>query len=79
MSNSAAKHAKPVISPDLKSMFGYMRGTVQIQGDIVAPSDEFWSALSGDEDELYSQGSSTRDAVEPSSLGFPAGSRSGQR
>jgi hypothetical protein len=66
MSNSAANHGEPVIPPEPKSMFGYMRGTVQIQGDVVASSDEFWSALSGDEDELYSHGASTRDAVEPS-------------
>lgn len=55
------KHGKPVaqlvpIPPEPKSMFGYMKGTVQIRGDIVAPIDESWSALSGDEDELYSRG-----------------------
>jgi prevent-host-death family protein len=35
------------------SMFGYMKGTVTILGDIVAPLDEVWSAESGDEDRLY--------------------------
>lgn len=35
------------------SMFGYMKGTVTIFGDIVAPLDEVWSAESGDEDRLY--------------------------
>jgi prevent-host-death family protein len=35
------------------SMFGYMKGTVTIQGDIVAPIDEDWSAIVGDEDDLY--------------------------
>ena len=35
------------------SMFGYMKGTVTILGDIVAPLDEPWSAETGDEDTLY--------------------------
>ncbi len=35
------------------SMFGYMKGTVTVLGDIVAPLDEVWSAESGDEDRLY--------------------------
>jgi prevent-host-death family protein len=55
------KHGKPVaqlvpIPPEPKSMFGYMKGTVQIHGDIVAPVGESWSALAGDEGELYSRG-----------------------
>jgi prevent-host-death family protein len=35
------------------SLFGYMKGTVTIRGDIIAPLDEVWSAESGDEDHLY--------------------------
>ncbi|HJX57352.1 MAG TPA: type II toxin-antitoxin system Phd/YefM family antitoxin [Thiobacillus sp.] len=35
------------------SMFGYMKGTVTLHGDIVAPLDEAWSAETGDEDALY--------------------------
>jgi prevent-host-death family protein len=35
------------------SMFGYMKGTVTLHGDIVAPLDEAWSAETGGEDSLY--------------------------
>jgi prevent-host-death family protein len=35
------------------TLFGYMKGTVRFEGDIVAPLDEQWSALAGDEDYLY--------------------------
>ena len=35
------------------SMFGYMKGTVTLHGDIVAPLDEAWSVETGDEDALY--------------------------
>ena len=35
------------------SMFGYMKGTVTLHGDIVAPLGEAWSAETGDEDSLY--------------------------
>lgn len=34
-------------------LFGYMKGTLTIVGDIVAPLDEAWSAEAGDEDDLY--------------------------
>jgi hypothetical protein len=27
-------------SPDIQSLFGYMQGTVEIEGDIVAPTGE---------------------------------------
>jgi antitoxin (DNA-binding transcriptional repressor) of toxin-antitoxin stability system len=37
--------------PDM--LFGYMTGTVKLEGDILAPIDERWSVLSGDEDLLY--------------------------
>lgn len=43
----------PIIDEAPKSLFGYMKGTVTIHGDIVAPQDEAWSAESGDEDPLY--------------------------
>ena len=43
----------PIVDETPKSMFGYMKGTVTIHGDIVAPLDEVWSAESGDEDDLY--------------------------
>jgi prevent-host-death family protein len=33
--------------------FGCMKGTVLFEGDIVSPLDEEWSAVSGEEDELY--------------------------
>jgi prevent-host-death family protein len=36
-----------------ESMFGYMKDTVRIKGDIMAPIDVKWSAVSGDEDPLY--------------------------
>jgi len=36
-------------------LFGYMKGTVTIVGDIVAPLDEAWSAETGDEDDLYAE------------------------
>jgi prevent-host-death family protein len=52
------KHGRPVaqlapIAPRGGSLFGYMKDTVKIDGDIVAPIDEKWSALSGDEDQVY--------------------------
>lgn len=42
---------KPLPKPQ-KSYFGHMKGTVAINGDIVAPLDEVWTAASGDEDHL---------------------------
>jgi prevent-host-death family protein len=53
------KHGKPVaqlmpIPAESRSLFGYMKNTVRIKGDVVAPIDEEWSALSGDEDQLFS-------------------------
>jgi prevent-host-death family protein len=35
------------------SLFGYMKGTVTMQGDTAAAMPEPWSAESGDEDDLY--------------------------
>lgn len=43
----------PIVEDMPKSMFGYMKGTVTIHGDIVAPLDEAWSVESGDEAPLY--------------------------
>ena len=43
----------PITDETLNSMFGYMKGTVTIHGNIVAPSGEVWSAESGDEDYFY--------------------------
>ena len=52
------KHGRPVaqlapvpVADD--SLFGYMKGTMKIDADVVAPLDIEWSALSGDEDHLY--------------------------
>lgn len=58
------KHGRPVaqlapVPPDPRSLFGYMKDTVRIEGDIVSPSEGEWSALSGDEDHLYGQQSPT--------------------
>ena len=43
----------PIADETLNSMFGYMKGTVTIHGDILAPSGEVWFAESGDEDYFY--------------------------
>jgi prevent-host-death family protein len=52
------KHGRPVaqlvpIPPRDKSLFGYMKNTVRIKGEIISPVDESWSALAGDEENLY--------------------------
>ena len=52
------KRSKPVaqrvpIPRQSRSLFGHMRNTVQIKGDVVAAISEEWSALSGDEDHLF--------------------------
>jgi prevent-host-death family protein len=51
------KHGKPVaqlvpMPAEPKSLFGYMRNTVTIQGDVVGPTGESWSADSGEDDPL---------------------------
>ena len=51
------KHGKPVaqlvpVAAEPKSLFGYMKNTVTIKGDVVASSDESWSAVSGEDDPL---------------------------
>ena len=52
------KHGRPVaqlapIPAQSRSLFGYMKNTLKIKGDIVAPVDEEWSAVSGAEDHLF--------------------------
>jgi prevent-host-death family protein len=52
------KHGRPVaqlapVPPAALALFGYMKDTLKIRGDIMAPTGEQWSALSGDEDALY--------------------------
>jgi len=53
------KHGKPVaqlvpVPAEPKSLFGYMRNTVTIKGDVVAPTGESWGADSGGYDPLVS-------------------------
>ena len=52
------KHGRPVaqlapVPADSTSLFGYMKNTLKIVGDLMSPVDAEWSALSGDEDRLY--------------------------
>jgi prevent-host-death family protein len=52
------KHGRPVaqlapVSAESGSLFGYMKDTLKVTGDISAPIDVDWSAESGDEDQLY--------------------------
>jgi prevent-host-death family protein len=59
------KHGKPVaqlapVPAEPKSLFGYMKNTVTITRDIVAPIDESWSAVSGVEDRLYARAGKKR-------------------
>ena len=44
----------PVLAND-DSLFGYMKDTMRVEGDVMGPVDENWSALSGDEDHLYTR------------------------
>lgn len=43
----------PVEAEPEKPLFGCMAGTITITGDIVAPIEQEWSVMSGDEDDLY--------------------------
>jgi antitoxin (DNA-binding transcriptional repressor) of toxin-antitoxin stability system len=43
------------VPADDDSLFGYMKDTMRVEGDVMAPVDENWSALSGDEDHLYTR------------------------
>lgn len=52
------KHGKPIaqlapIPAPSESLFGYMKNTLTIKGDVVKPVEEDWSALTGAEDHLY--------------------------
>jgi prevent-host-death family protein len=54
------KHGKPVaqlapVAAEPKSQFGYMKNTVTIKRDIVAPIDVSWSAVSGVEDRSHTR------------------------
>ena len=35
------------------SLFGYMKDSLKVAGDVMAPLDEEWSAMSADEDRRY--------------------------
>lgn len=59
------KHGRPVaqlapVPAGPRSLFGYMQGTVKIEGDIVSTVGAEWSALSGDENHLYERPSVKR-------------------
>lgn len=43
----------PIVDETLNSMFGYMKGTVTILGDIINVPYEPWSVETGEEDDLY--------------------------
>ncbi len=43
----------PVEEEPEKPLFGCMAGTITITGDIVAPIEQEWSVMTGDEDDLY--------------------------
>lgn len=52
------KHGKPVaqlapVAVKPGTYFGHLRNSVRIAGDVIAPTSDAWSALSGDEDHLY--------------------------
>jgi prevent-host-death family protein len=52
------KHGRPVaqlapVPADTETLFGYMKGSMRTNGDVLAPLDVEWSALSGDGDHLY--------------------------
>jgi antitoxin (DNA-binding transcriptional repressor) of toxin-antitoxin stability system len=56
------KHGKPVaqlapVAAEPGSLFGYMRNSVQIKGDVVAATGEKWNAMSGAPDRLLNAGS----------------------
>jgi prevent-host-death family protein len=47
----------PVERQGPEPLFGFLKGTVVFQGDVVSPIDVSWSAESGDEDEFHAPGS----------------------
>lgn len=51
------KHGRPVaqlapVPVEARSLFGYMKDTVRIEGDVTGPVDLPWTALSGADDPL---------------------------
>ncbi len=59
------KHGRAVaqlapVASSSGSLFGYMKGTIQAQGDLTKPVDEEWSAISGGEDHLYRRSATSR-------------------
>ncbi len=60
------KHGRPVaqltpVAGSPRSLFGYMKGSMRIEGDVTAPVGEEWSALSGDEDRLYARATARKE------------------
>ena len=52
------KHGRPVaqltpVPPEPNSLFGYMKHTMRIKGDVVAPTGELWNAVSDAEHHFY--------------------------
>lgn len=43
----------PVEEEPQQPLFGCMAGTITITGDIMAPVEQEWSVMTGDEDDLY--------------------------
>ena len=43
----------PIVDETRNSMFGYMKGTVTILGDIINVPHEPWAVETGEEDDLY--------------------------
>jgi prevent-host-death family protein len=65
------KHGRPVaqlapVPAAPRSSFGYMKNTVSIKGDVVAPTGELWSADSGDDDQFRG---AVRDRPRPRRVG----------
>jgi prevent-host-death family protein len=61
------KHGKPVaqlapVAAQPGSLFGYMKNSVQIKGDVVAPTGETWDAMAGGADPLLNGGPKKRSA-----------------
>jgi prevent-host-death family protein len=55
------KHGKPVaqlapVAAEPGSLFGYMKNSVRIKGDVVATTGETWHAMSGAPDPLLNSG-----------------------
>jgi prevent-host-death family protein len=62
------KRGKPIaqltsVDEAPESLFGYMKGTVTVKGNIVSPITESWSVRDGDEDNLYAVESAPKKPV----------------